>query len=197
MLDLVLAVVRRTRAGRSPLAPDKQHLHHRLLDIGHSHRRSVLILYLWAALFAGSVTGLSIVRTPLVVLAGVTAGGMLALLLVSMPRLRWWARSRQPAAGTLAVQPPARPVPAAAGVRAAGAPPERARHTPGAQPPEGIPESLRADSPTWLAEAAPPGQAAGQDFAAPSPPVIPAAGFPAGGSRPPVPPAWQSRGPGE
>jgi UDP-GlcNAc:undecaprenyl-phosphate/decaprenyl-phosphate GlcNAc-1-phosphate transferase len=51
-LDLVLAVVRRTRAGRSPFAPDKQHLHHRLLEIGHSHRRAVLIMWLWAALIA-------------------------------------------------------------------------------------------------------------------------------------------------
>ena len=52
ILDLVLAVVRRTRAGRSPFAPDKQHLHHRLLEIGHSHRRAVLIIYLWAGLVA-------------------------------------------------------------------------------------------------------------------------------------------------
>ena len=52
ILDLTLAVVRRTRAGRSPFAPDKQHLHHRLLEIGHSHRRAVLIMYLWAALVA-------------------------------------------------------------------------------------------------------------------------------------------------
>ena len=51
-LDLVLAVVRRTRAGRSPFAPDKQHLHHRLLEIGHSHRRAVLIMWLWAGLIA-------------------------------------------------------------------------------------------------------------------------------------------------
>jgi UDP-GlcNAc:undecaprenyl-phosphate GlcNAc-1-phosphate transferase len=50
--DLVLAVVRRTRAGRSPMAPDKQHLHHRLLEIGHSHRRAVLIIWLWAGLIA-------------------------------------------------------------------------------------------------------------------------------------------------
>ena len=42
LADLVLAVVRRTRAGRSPFAPDKQHLHHRLLEIGHSQRRAVL-----------------------------------------------------------------------------------------------------------------------------------------------------------
>ena len=51
--DLVLAVVRRTRAGRSPFAPDKQHLHHRLLEIGHSQRRAVYIMWMWAALVAG------------------------------------------------------------------------------------------------------------------------------------------------
>ena len=52
LADLVLAVVRRTRAGRSPMAPDKQHLHHRLLEIGHSQRRAVLIMWMWAALIA-------------------------------------------------------------------------------------------------------------------------------------------------
>jgi UDP-GlcNAc:undecaprenyl-phosphate GlcNAc-1-phosphate transferase len=52
LVDLVLAVVRRTRAGRSPFAPDKQHLHHRLLEIGHSHRRAVLIMWLWAGTIA-------------------------------------------------------------------------------------------------------------------------------------------------
>ncbi|MCW2835093.1 MAG: wecA 2 [Nocardioides sp.] len=51
--DLVLAVVRRTRAGRSPFSPDKQHLHHRLLEIGHSQRRAVYIMWMWAALVAG------------------------------------------------------------------------------------------------------------------------------------------------
>jgi UDP-GlcNAc:undecaprenyl-phosphate GlcNAc-1-phosphate transferase len=50
--DLLLAVIRRTRAGRSPFAPDKQHLHHRLLEIGHTQRRAVLIMYLWAGLIA-------------------------------------------------------------------------------------------------------------------------------------------------
>ena len=50
--DLLLAVIRRTRAGRSPFAPDKQHLHHRLLEIGHTQRRAGLIMYLWAGLIA-------------------------------------------------------------------------------------------------------------------------------------------------
>jgi UDP-GlcNAc:undecaprenyl-phosphate GlcNAc-1-phosphate transferase len=55
LADLVLAVVRRTRAGRSPFSPDKQHLHHRLLEIGHSQRRAVLIMWMWAALIAGGM----------------------------------------------------------------------------------------------------------------------------------------------
>jgi len=51
-VDLALAVVRRTRAGRSPFSPDKQHLHHRLLEIGHSHRRTVLLMYAVAGLIS-------------------------------------------------------------------------------------------------------------------------------------------------
>ena len=52
LLDMLLAIVRRTRAGRSPFSPDKMHLHHRLLQIGHSHRRAVLLIYLWVGLVA-------------------------------------------------------------------------------------------------------------------------------------------------
>jgi UDP-GlcNAc:undecaprenyl-phosphate GlcNAc-1-phosphate transferase len=92
--DMVLAVVRRTRAGRSPLAADQKHLHHRLLAIGHSHRSSVLIMYLWAALFSGVIVWLSITKVKLFVLAVITLLALLALLLMSMPRLRWWQRDR-------------------------------------------------------------------------------------------------------
>ena len=105
--DLLLAVVRRTKAGLSPLAPDRKHLHHRLLDIGHSHRSSVLIMYLWATLFAGGIVWLSIAKTPLSLLAVTTLGAMLALLMMSMPRLRWWKRGRR------ARTPVARPAPVA------------------------------------------------------------------------------------
>jgi UDP-GlcNAc:undecaprenyl-phosphate/decaprenyl-phosphate GlcNAc-1-phosphate transferase len=97
--DLLLAVARRTRAGRSPFAPDKKHLHHRLLNIGHSHRKSVLLMYLWAALFAGTVVSLSVVRTKLLILTGATLAAMLILLLVSVPRLRPHRRARPAAAG--------------------------------------------------------------------------------------------------
>ncbi|RLV56821.1 undecaprenyl/decaprenyl-phosphate alpha-N-acetylglucosaminyl 1-phosphate transferase [Aeromicrobium phragmitis] len=54
-VDMGLAVIRRTRAGRSPFSPDKMHLHHRLLEIGHSHRRAVLLMYAAAALVAFGV----------------------------------------------------------------------------------------------------------------------------------------------
>jgi UDP-GlcNAc:undecaprenyl-phosphate/decaprenyl-phosphate GlcNAc-1-phosphate transferase len=100
--DLLLAVVRRTRAGQSPLAPDRKHLHHRLLDIGHSHRSSVLIMYLWATLFCGAVVWLSIARTPLFALGVITLAALLALLLMSMPRLRWWKRRQRRAAAAVA-----------------------------------------------------------------------------------------------
>jgi UDP-GlcNAc:undecaprenyl-phosphate/decaprenyl-phosphate GlcNAc-1-phosphate transferase len=88
--DLLLAVIRRTRAGKSPMSPDRQHLHHRLLNMGHSHRQSVLIMYLWAALFSGTVVGLSQVRIRLIWLALATLGAMAVLLLATMPRLRPW-----------------------------------------------------------------------------------------------------------
>ena len=95
--DMLLAVIRRTRSGMSPFAPDRKHLHHRLLDIGHSHRRSVLIMYLWAALFSGTIVWLSVERTQLFVFAVITFVAALSLLLMSMPRLRWWQRQSRAA----------------------------------------------------------------------------------------------------
>jgi UDP-GlcNAc:undecaprenyl-phosphate GlcNAc-1-phosphate transferase len=90
--DLVLAVVRRTRAGRSPFAPDKQHLHHRLLEIGHSQRRAVLIMWLWAALVAFGTVLASLYSGTwvLLVVAGMTAVTITAtfvLPVLSKPRL--------------------------------------------------------------------------------------------------------------
>jgi len=59
LLDFMMAVIRRTRAGRHPFSADKQHLHHRMLNIGHSHRQAVLIFYLWALVLAGGAVTLS------------------------------------------------------------------------------------------------------------------------------------------
>src|SRR5258708_31892694 len=88
--DLMFAVIRRTRAGQPIMAADRQHLHHRLLNIGHSYRQSVLLMYLWAALFSVTVVSLSIVRTPSVVFVAATLVAVLALLPATMPSLRPW-----------------------------------------------------------------------------------------------------------
>jgi UDP-GlcNAc:undecaprenyl-phosphate GlcNAc-1-phosphate transferase len=52
LMDFSLAVGRRLRRGMSPFDADRAHLHHRLLDMGHSHRQAVLILYSWTAVLA-------------------------------------------------------------------------------------------------------------------------------------------------
>jgi UDP-GlcNAc:undecaprenyl-phosphate GlcNAc-1-phosphate transferase len=83
-VDLLLAVFRRTRRGRSPFSPDKLHLHHRLLEMGHSHRRAVLLLYFWSALVAFAGVGLSFQHGlwPVVwTLSGFAAVGILASVL--------------------------------------------------------------------------------------------------------------------
>ncbi|OUZ11256.1 undecaprenyl-phosphate alpha-N-acetylglucosaminyl 1-phosphate transferase [Aeromicrobium sp. PE09-221] len=86
-LDMVLAVVRRTRAGQSPWAPDKMHLHHRLLEIGHSHRRAVLLMYASAALVAFGVVIVSLFSGwQLVVVFGVLAALTAAAMLL-LPRI--------------------------------------------------------------------------------------------------------------
>ncbi|MBS4752418.1 undecaprenyl/decaprenyl-phosphate alpha-N-acetylglucosaminyl 1-phosphate transferase [Nocardioides sp. zg-ZUI104] len=88
LADLVLAVVRRTRAGRSPFAPDKQHLHHRLLEIGHSHRRAVVIMWLWAGLIAYGVVVAS-VFTGVVVWLGIGTGLLVTVALTfALPKVR-------------------------------------------------------------------------------------------------------------
>jgi len=45
VLDMCLAIVRRLAKGQSPMHPDRMHLHHRMLKIGHSVRGAVLILW--------------------------------------------------------------------------------------------------------------------------------------------------------
>jgi UDP-GlcNAc:undecaprenyl-phosphate GlcNAc-1-phosphate transferase len=88
LLDLLLAVVRRTRAGRSPFAPDKMHLHHRLLEIGHSQRRAVLLIYLWAGVFAFGAVALALITDVFLVVAVVAVGLLVAVLASAIPRLR-------------------------------------------------------------------------------------------------------------
>ncbi len=86
-LDLLLAIARRTRKGLSPFSPDKQHLHHRLLELGHSHRRAVAIMWLWAALISLGGTAVAVYQNRVVFLA--LAGWLVVtvVLTVVVPRV--------------------------------------------------------------------------------------------------------------
>jgi UDP-GlcNAc:undecaprenyl-phosphate GlcNAc-1-phosphate transferase len=92
-----MAVVRRSLRGRSPFSPDKMHLHHRLLAIGHSHRRAVLIMYFWAALLSFGAVVLSIIggRAELLVVIGVLL--VVGVVVVLSPRARVAAREARAA----------------------------------------------------------------------------------------------------
>ena len=97
VLDLVWAVIRRVSQGKSPFAADKAHIHHRLLSLGHTHRRTVLVLYLWVSAVAFGAVSFSIVP-PLVA----TAATIVALLtafgvtLVPLRRGKIGAQSHAP-----------------------------------------------------------------------------------------------------
>ncbi|WP_051264687.1 glycosyltransferase family 4 protein [Nakamurella lactea] len=87
LLDFFMAVVRRTREGRHPFSADKQHLHHRMLNIGHSHRQAVLIFYLWAAVLTGSAVSLSFLPWT-VAIGPAIALIVLAVVVSAWPRVR-------------------------------------------------------------------------------------------------------------
>jgi UDP-GlcNAc:undecaprenyl-phosphate/decaprenyl-phosphate GlcNAc-1-phosphate transferase len=87
VLDLLMAVIRRTRRGESPFAADKMHLHHRLLEIGHSQRRAVLLIYLWAGLLGFGAVSLTLFD-PAAVFWIVGIGLLLAVTVSMIPRLR-------------------------------------------------------------------------------------------------------------
>ncbi|MEE1757181.1 MraY family glycosyltransferase [Streptomyces sp. SP18CS02] len=98
--DLVLAIVRRTWHGQSPFAADRGHLHHRLLEIGHSHSRAVLIMYFWSALIAFGTLAYSVHSASMwivLVIVALSAIGLVLLLLPRFtPRAPRWAESFVP-----------------------------------------------------------------------------------------------------
>ena len=96
-IDLVMAVVRRSLRGRSPFSPDKMHLHHRLLAIGHSHRRAVLVMYFWAALLSFGAVGLSITGGRVELLVGIAVLLVLGVVVVLSPRASRAAREARAA----------------------------------------------------------------------------------------------------
>ncbi len=87
-LDLVLAYVRRTLAGKLWYQADKQHLHHRMLNLGHSHRRAVALLWLWSALVAFGVVLVGLLPTPATVVGLLAGAGLAAWLTWRRPGVR-------------------------------------------------------------------------------------------------------------
>jgi UDP-GlcNAc:undecaprenyl-phosphate/decaprenyl-phosphate GlcNAc-1-phosphate transferase len=90
-LDVVLAIVRRTWRGQGIGHADKEHIHHRLMDIGHSHRRAVLLMYLWSALISASALAVGLIDGRTTV--GLVLLAAAALFLVTaLPALDRWRR---------------------------------------------------------------------------------------------------------
>lgn len=90
-LDVVLAIARRTWRGQGIGQADKEHIHHRLMDIGHSHRRAVLLMYLWSALISASALAVGLIDGRTAV--GLVLLAALALFLVTaLPALDRWRR---------------------------------------------------------------------------------------------------------
>ena len=69
LFDTIWAIGRRVRGGGSVFAPDKRHLHHRLVEMGHSQRRAVLTMYYWSAVLAFAGVGSSVLAPRTVGLA--------------------------------------------------------------------------------------------------------------------------------
>lgn len=82
LVDMGLAVIRRVVAGKSPFAPDRLHIHHRLLGLGHSHLQAVWVMYLWSAVFAFGAVALFIFQFRFVAAAGF--GAILIMLVVTV-----------------------------------------------------------------------------------------------------------------
>src|SRR5699024_12245440 len=60
LVDMVATTLRRLAKGKSPFHADRTHIHHRLLDFGHSHRSVVLIMYCWAVVIGFAASALAL-----------------------------------------------------------------------------------------------------------------------------------------
>ncbi len=86
LMDVLLAVIRRLRRRRKWYAPDKEHIHHQLLEIGHSHRQAVLLMYLWSAVIAGATLAITYARNRATIVF-VVAFAALVIAVTVIPRV--------------------------------------------------------------------------------------------------------------
>jgi UDP-GlcNAc:undecaprenyl-phosphate GlcNAc-1-phosphate transferase len=88
LVDFSLAVLRRVSAGKSPFTADRKHLHHRLLDMGHSHLQAVLILYSWTAVVSIGFLLFFIVKPYSIAIAFLIVGTVVSSVLTVLPLTR-------------------------------------------------------------------------------------------------------------
>lgn len=96
LADFTLAVCRRLLAGKSPFEADRKHLHHRLLDMGHSPLQAVMIFYLWTVMVSLACLLVFVTQSffwPAVV---VVVGGVVCMIITLTPlvRVRNWLTQR-------------------------------------------------------------------------------------------------------
>ncbi len=96
LADFTLAVCRRLLAGKSPFEADRKHLHHRLLDMGHSPLQAVMIFYLWTVMVSLACLLVFVTQSffwPAVV---VVVGGVVCMIITLTPlvRVRNWLAQR-------------------------------------------------------------------------------------------------------
>lgn len=90
LADLLLAVVRRIKAGKSPFSADRLHLHHRLIDRGHSHQMAVTIFHVWTLVISLACLLTFTMDSKLIPILVVLVGGLtcLGITLVPVSRAR-------------------------------------------------------------------------------------------------------------
>lgn len=89
LLDLFMAVLRRTARRSSPFSADRGHIHHKLVDGGYTHRQAVLLLYLWT--FVVGYGAVSLTYFPAGIVISLTLVAMALLVLLT---LRPWIARR-------------------------------------------------------------------------------------------------------
>jgi UDP-GlcNAc:undecaprenyl-phosphate/decaprenyl-phosphate GlcNAc-1-phosphate transferase len=83
IIDTFWIITRRLFSGRSPFTPDRGHFHHRLLDLGLTHKGAVLLIYAICGLLALTSIVLAGGSGPLYAFLAVVVGSGLLLLLVT------------------------------------------------------------------------------------------------------------------
>ncbi len=139
IVDMAFAFVRRTARGTGFQTPDKDHIHHRLLRLGHGHRRSVVILWAWTAILSGFIL------FPLFVRA-VNAFIPLGVALLAVALYTWFHPDLRHRVEAAHGDPASRPAPPSVRPASGSSPPSSRPPSPRPAPPVGAARSWRTES---------------------------------------------------